>query len=260
MNIVKIWLFTTCAIVGLSNYVYSSHRCKASILIKSDTIILYPGSKSINYKKIKPFKTEYDFNRVQKGVEKSYGTYTDSVQYKTLNGKRLLLRISTFPAKQLIDSAYYDANTLNALSNKESSSAEKWSLNFSKSNVTGIHTIKDSTVNINEEINSIFFDGYLNDFILKYVDLNQNATYKVPIYAYGIHGLTWIIYSVNGTRQFIKKNGERVDAAIVKVSLANMKFNNTFYINKENKETIEMAFYNPANEIYFLKKNKAYTF
>src|SRR5690349_17944137 len=77
-----------------------------------DTLKILPGSKEILYSKIKSHVIKSRFKATRNNETKDLGVYKDSIAFVKRGGEEFLVRYSFFPARNLFDTAFYQAKTL----------------------------------------------------------------------------------------------------------------------------------------------------
>lgn len=217
-----------------------------------DTLNIFPGSQEIEVDKITAHVSRLKFYTIQNGEKKERGIYTDSIAFITMNGKKILARYAFFPARKLSDTAWYDATTLLPLFNKEISiGGDSWNIQYSSNRVKGYSYSKknDSTANIDQLMEQAYFDGYINDFLPRFLKLRQGYHARIPLYAFGQKGVTWLNVSVIGSSPIELAGQQTADAWEVVISWPNFPDLTYLYIEKNTRAILKIKIKGTGYEI-----------
>lgn len=225
-----------------------------------DTATLFPGSKLIRYRSIRPYTIRYRFYGYPKGVRTDRGEYVDSAYILEQAGNRTLVRIERFPLAALTDTAYYELAGLKGQFNYEQSYQGRWNLFFNDQEVQGYHyeSANKHTTNINESMPQPYFDGYLNDFVLRYLNLKKGLVAKMPLYAYGHPGLSWVYITVKDKREIEGGAGKRSNAWVIETTWSTSKSLTTYYVDAKSLETLKMEIVDEKGQTSVVKENTAF--
>jgi hypothetical protein len=207
-----------------------------------DTAKIFPGSTEIEFSKLRPHVTKLNMYFQQGEKRSEAGIYTDSFVVAIKDGKQVFARYAFLPSRKLFDTAYYDMKTLQSLTNHEVSASGAWTLAYNKDKVTGSYydKRKDSTTIINQSMENLFFDGYLNDFLPRFLKLKDNYTAKIPLYSFGQKGVTWLIAHVAGSEKMNTPAGKPTEVWVLEITWPNNPVKMNLYVTKETRDILKM--------------------
>lgn len=200
--------------------------------------LVTPSENILQMKYLKPYKISFNVILENSGIKRNLGHLTDEVKIIEINREKYFERIQKMPKINLVDTSINRINNLSPVLHSGHNPVGFMRLNFGKLKVTGekYFSKNDSTVIINTNMPTTYYDSNMFEVVLSLLPLKENLDVKIPYYEFESGG--YVLYRARVTGDEKIKTSENTWKNAWLLETTNGKSTTRFYITKDTRSVI----------------------